>query len=434
MLTNAPIETSAPRLAEAATSARRWMPLACDGRGENSSTARAKAKYGFAARSIAHGAASARSPRITADARVWRSCAAYFGLTKKVSSPGRASSMPATPWMSTSPSPSSRHSRRSAMSVSLNVRSIPAASRRGRALEEAGEVLEAQRVGDGADPLLARVRRIVDQRSQRGERGARLHRPVHGDQPAPRAAQREGVAAGPHQEVVADDVGAGEDDQQRRSNQAETVDDHPEAMALPVALQRAPQQLTRVRFADVVGIDQARRDFLAKLPEQALLRDPLGDPPHQPRLDAAEERARRLVGRRPVPALPFGLVELLADPMRDAAEEAARRRRVGSGRRLVVLFAIQLVPIGRDRYEKHVHRVKCTRWTGSHPASGKQPEHDHDQRHDQQDVNQPAGDVHRETKEPQNQQKNDNGPEHPTSCAVQSKPGAINGGSDAADE
>ena len=67
-----------------------------------SSTARANARYGWRARSIAHGAASAVSPRMTAEARVVRSAAAYLGLVKKVRSPGTASSIPATPRMSMS--------------------------------------------------------------------------------------------------------------------------------------------------------------------------------------------------------------------------------------------------------------------------------------------------------------------------------------------
>ena len=80
----------------------------------------ANARYGWRARSIAHGAPSAliagndgrRSPSRF-------SAAAYLGLAKKVRSPAPASSIPATRWISMSPSPSRRQPRRSAMSRSF---------------------------------------------------------------------------------------------------------------------------------------------------------------------------------------------------------------------------------------------------------------------------------------------------------------------------
>jgi hypothetical protein len=48
----------------------------------------------------------------------------------------------------------------------------------------------------------------------------------------------------------------------------------------------------------------------------------------------------------------------------------------------------------------------------SHAPARQQPQHDHDERDDEQDVNQAAGDMHRETEKPQNQQENDNRPQH----------------------
>ena len=79
--------------------------------------------------SIAHGAASAFSDRITADAAVVLSSRAYLGLVKNVRSPATASSMAATRVISISPSPSRRHSRRSAISLSFKMREVyPVAS------------------------------------------------------------------------------------------------------------------------------------------------------------------------------------------------------------------------------------------------------------------------------------------------------------------
>ena len=60
-----------------------------------------------------------RRARRRADAR------RNLGLAKKVRSPARACSMPATPWMSISPSPSRRQSRRAARSRSFKAPSIP---------------------------------------------------------------------------------------------------------------------------------------------------------------------------------------------------------------------------------------------------------------------------------------------------------------------
>src|SRR5438105_3242389 len=58
---------------------------------------------------------------MTADARVARSCAWYFGFATKVRSPASARSMPATRWISIPPSPSSRQSRRSAISRNFKI-------------------------------------------------------------------------------------------------------------------------------------------------------------------------------------------------------------------------------------------------------------------------------------------------------------------------
>ena len=149
------------------------MPGAAAGRGASSSTAFANARYGFAVRSMAHGAASAFSPRITADAAVARRCAPYLGLTKKVRSPGCACSMPATRWISISPSPSSRHSSCAAISRSftggsIQVRASRIANRASRLrsrrpLEEVREVLQPERRRD-------RVAR--DRRGRRALRGS----------------------------------------------------------------------------------------------------------------------------------------------------------------------------------------------------------------------------------------------------------------------
>ena len=73
------------------TNASGWTPAVTDGFSPRISTALANARYGFFVRSMAHGAASACSPRITAPARVARSAGAYLLFAKNVSSDGSGS-------------------------------------------------------------------------------------------------------------------------------------------------------------------------------------------------------------------------------------------------------------------------------------------------------------------------------------------------------
>src|SRR4029079_13734914 len=80
---------------------------------------------------MAQGAPPAFSERITADAAVFFSSRAYFGLVKKVRSPGPAPSIAATFLISISPSPSRRHPRRSASSFSFKMTEVYPSTRGG---------------------------------------------------------------------------------------------------------------------------------------------------------------------------------------------------------------------------------------------------------------------------------------------------------------
>src|SRR5208337_1639637 len=68
----------------------------------------AKARYGFLLRSMPVEMAGKSSETITAEAEVVLAAAAYFGLAMNVIWPAEASSIPATPVISTSGSPFSR--------------------------------------------------------------------------------------------------------------------------------------------------------------------------------------------------------------------------------------------------------------------------------------------------------------------------------------
>ena len=100
-------------------------------------------------------------------------------------------------------------------------------------------------------------------------------------------------------------------------------------MLLEIGLELRPQHVRRPFLSDVVGIEQAGVGLAAQVPEEPLLGDALGDPAH----DRARTRAsqpwsvplRQLTGP-PEAAFAFGLVEHLAKPRAQTAEEPARPR------------------------------------------------------------------------------------------------------------
>src|SRR5208282_3738721 len=96
----------------------------------------AQARYGFLLRSIPVEMAGKFSATMTADAFVVFAAALYLGLDTKVSCPGPACSMPATPVISVS---GEAFSRRGFMAVSRRIvaevgrRQLPSCARLGRA-------------------------------------------------------------------------------------------------------------------------------------------------------------------------------------------------------------------------------------------------------------------------------------------------------------
>ena len=174
-------------------------------------TARANARYGSRVRSIAHGAGGASSlqrgrPRPASCA----SAVSYFGLARKVTSPGSASWMPATRTISISPSPSRRQARRSASSRSFTMRKI--VSERVRAgvhersiatFEEFREMLQAQAGGDVVNPRLARRRLQHGDVAQLAQRRTRAPGPRDAVQTLRRAAHGQPVTDHAKREVAA---------------------------------------------------------------------------------------------------------------------------------------------------------------------------------------------------------------------------------------
>src|SRR4051794_39823616 len=147
------------------------MPGSGRGVDTKSDSAFANTRYGSAVRSIGHGADGASLFRITAAARVRRSAGAYLGFAKNVRSPAPACSRPATPRMSTLPSPSRRQPRRSASSLKRNVnlsvkmKSLSRGIYRG-SLEERCEMLQPQLCSDLVNLLLAFMRSERDRSTQ----------------------------------------------------------------------------------------------------------------------------------------------------------------------------------------------------------------------------------------------------------------------------
>src|SRR5437762_8505441 len=133
--------------------------------------------------------------------------------------------------MSPSASPSRRHCRCAAIFLSFNVWGVYMPSplpvsgcqretgnshrlRNRGALEEAREVFEMEGRGDLEDETGAGVWRIGNDRAQRSEGGARLQRPRRSRHALARAAAGEVVTDDAEEKVVADEVRAGQEDQE----------------------------------------------------------------------------------------------------------------------------------------------------------------------------------------------------------------------------
>ena len=114
-----PTATPVSSTASSATTAVGCTPVGSVDGGASAAAARAKARYGSRARSTTHGAVPPVGPRITADARVDATCAAYDALARNDTSPASAVSSAATRHTSTAPSPSSVAPIRAARSCSV---------------------------------------------------------------------------------------------------------------------------------------------------------------------------------------------------------------------------------------------------------------------------------------------------------------------------
>ena len=143
-----------------------------------------------------------------------------------------------------------------------------------------------------------RARRSSRSSSTRGRRSASasLGRVVHDHviEPLPRAAHREVVPDQAEGEVVAQHVGTGHQDEQRRQQDQHAVDDEPAPMLLEVGLQRRPHDAHRGVAGQVVRMHQDGLVLAAQVPEQALFGDAFGHHPQRAALHPLEPPVLRL--------------------------------------------------------------------------------------------------------------------------------------------
>src|SRR5690606_37958422 len=257
------------------------MPGAGRGAGARIATASAQARYGSRVRSIAHGAAFVFSSTMTAEARVVGRRAAYLGLARNVTSPGPASSREATDRMSMVPSPSRRQPSRSASSASFTAAGVytrPSGALIGYPLDERCETFEAERFGRGGNARGADVARLTERVGNRGQMRRRLDGPLHARERAAGAAHREVVTDGAEGEVPGDEVGTGNEEQERAGDGSDQgVDEHPPAMPPVIALELLAREGQRAVARKPIGVNEPRGLLLTDAPEQALLGDGFGE-------------------------------------------------------------------------------------------------------------------------------------------------------------
>jgi len=152
--------------------------------------------------------------------------------------------------------------------------------------------------------------------------------------------------------VIPDDVRTRQKNERDRTEQQNAVDDQPETMPLPVALERATYQRMRLLEGQVLRMKRGDGRFAPQIPQQALLGDAFGDPPHDPVLETAEAGGRpsRLTTAATLLCLMEHHRKLVSDAPDDSTRTGNRRRRLD--RRLTV----QLVLVRADGNDEHVHR------------------------------------------------------------------------------
>lgn len=152
-------------------------------------------------------------------------------------------------------------------------------------------------------------------------------------------------------EVVADDIGAGHENQQTGQRDQDAVDHQPAPVLVQIVLEGGPENGHSGLSVDVGRVHGGRGRLPAQMPQQPLLGDTFGHGPHGAVLRALEPAV--LVGI--AVAIAFDAIERFAETPHETAEEPAIVLRIGAGRVFVGHLAVQLVPIGTDRDQEDLH-------------------------------------------------------------------------------
>ena len=244
--------------------------------------------------------------------------------------------------------------------VRLVERGTPAAGRRQRscrirhhrhgALEELGEVFEAQAQGDVGHVPLALLGGQADCASQFRQRRALLARPAHDFEAAARAHHRQVVADEPEREIVGEKVRPGQQHQQAGQDEADRVDGEPEPVTVAVAAELSAQSSRGAGFRDVVREEEPGIALLAHVPEQPLLSNALGHPAHHARF-RPRQPPRVATGARTLAALPLGLRQHVREAAPELLQDPLRRIAARLRLRFVRHLAVQLIPVRANRYQ-----------------------------------------------------------------------------------
>jgi hypothetical protein len=168
-------------------------------------------------------------------------------------------------------------------------------------------------------------------------------------------------------EVVAEDVGAGYEDQQRRKRDEHAVDRQPAAVLLEVGLHGTTDHRHHGLGVDLHGVHGRRGVLAPHVPQQALLGDALGHHPEPPPLEALEPAMRMVVFVLVTTSIALDAVEGVAELADETAEEPAVV--IGcAGGIFVRNLAVQFVPVGPDRDQKHLHARRSYDSTASRAA------------------------------------------------------------------
>src|SRR4051812_24226250 len=274
-----------------------------------------------------------------------------------VRSPASAEWIAETRAMFTSPSPSRRQCSRSAMSRNFKLLAeyitrgrSPAAG--GGTIEEAVKVRQPEMLRNAIEFSGAIRTGHPGEGRQLRQRRFGTRTPRHAVERPPRTAPGEEVSDDPKRKVVADQVGARQQHQQRGDRHRDEIDQQPDAVMASCRGEQSISMRRRRRLQQIGRIDEQDDRRVAQGPECLLVGDRTGDATNDPVAQAGDapgirrpSRVRRARGLAPGSVKPVSL----------ASPETGVCRRLAIEFRLGVWFRVQIEAVWSDRYQ--VNRV-----------------------------------------------------------------------------